>query len=253
MDKYTRSQRKLLNHLTNELEEALKNEYDIVYGRLYEELLKLYNKIIDEDGKPLLSHLYEFDRYYKVAKLLQDKIKTLGKFEEKEFTKELTKMYKDNSSLLKGEFHLSTDIDEETIKQVLNTDWAGRSYSTSIWGDKSKLVTDIKQMLIDYVVTGKPVTDYSKALEKRFGQEYWKSERLVRTEMVRMQVESTLRRYKEAGVKKVKILVTEDDRTCGDCLSRQGSVVNISEAEVWVNVPPFHPNCRCTIIPVIEK
>jgi SPP1 gp7 family putative phage head morphogenesis protein len=44
-------------------------------------------------------------------------------------------------------------------------------------------------------------------------------------------------------VKKWEWLVTNDDKTCEDCLANSGKIFELDE--------PFdsHPNCRCTLIP----
>ena len=82
---------------------------------------------------------------------------------------------------------------------------------------------------------------------------YYQAERLVRTETNYALTQGHLNGYKEAGVKKYEILAKIDSRTSKICKEKDGDIVEIDEGGiVGDNLPPFHPNCRTTIIPVIE-
>ena len=58
--------------------------------------------------------------------------------------------------------------------------------------------------------------------------------------------EATHAGYKEDGVEKYQILATLDSKTCGVCGDLDGKVYKVGEEVVGVNMPPFHPLCRCT-------
>jgi SPP1 gp7 family putative phage head morphogenesis protein len=55
-----------------------------------------------------------------------------------------------------------------------------------------------------------------------------------------------------AGVKEYEILAVQDRRTSKVCKEQDGKIYKFNKMEVGVNYPPFHPNCRTTIIPVLE-
>ncbi len=56
--------------------------------------------------------------------------------------------------------------------------------------------------------------------------------------------------YKEAKIKRIQILIANDERTCEICLALSGLIVPVDEAE---NLLPFHSGCRCVWIVVIGK
>ena len=58
-------------------------------------------------------------------------------------------------------------------------------------------------------------------------------------------VGARLKAFKDAGVKYVRWVAEKDDRTCKECLDRDGRVYAIDE------VPPLpaHWHCRCIIVP----
>ncbi|MDP2364845.1 MAG: minor capsid protein, partial [Ignavibacteria bacterium] len=74
-----------------------------------------------------------------------------------------------------------------------------------------------------------------------------RSKRIARTETISASNFGAQEGYKEAGVKQTEWYTAIDERVCDICEPLHGKVSAISEGEV----PPAHPNCRCTILPVI--
>lgn len=83
---------------------------------------------------------------------------------------------------------------------------------------------------------------------ERFNVSYHNADRLARTELAHVYNQSTLDRYVQAGVNKVKILETDDEHTCEECRKLNKKIFPIA------TVPklPIHPNCRGTYTAVIE-
>lgn len=77
----------------------------------------------------------------------------------------------------------------------------------------------------------------------------WKIERIVRTESSRIFNISAANRYEKAGIKKWQWLTALDERVCMTCAEKHGKIITDRS-----QLPPHasHPNCRCTIVPVIE-
>ncbi len=59
--------------------------------------------------------------------------------------------------------------------------------------------------------------------------------------------------YEANGVEEYEILATLDNRTSDICQNLDGQRFKVSEKRVGVNYPPFHPLCRTTTIPVINR
>ena len=67
-----------------------------------------------------------------------------------------------------------------------------------------------------------------------------------------MAKQSQLDRYNAAGVKKVMIHTAHDNRVCkSECVDKDGEIVDLMTAKISQDIPPFHPNCRCIITPII--
>ena len=54
------------------------------------------------------------------------------------------------------------------------------------------------------------------------------------------------------GVDKIQVLGTLDRVTCEKCGSFDGKIFEIDKVQVGLNIPPFHPNCKCTTTPYDE-
>jgi SPP1 gp7 family putative phage head morphogenesis protein len=93
---------------------------------------------------------------------------------------------------------------------------------------------------------------------------------LARTEVINAYSEATLQRFEQMGVESVtveaELKTAGDDRVCVICEALEGTVLPIDEVrdrEITVEYdgtsstvtmkPPIHPQCRCTLIPVIKE
>lgn len=78
---------------------------------------------------------------------------------------------------------------------------------------------------------------------------------MARTEVINAHNEAALTTYEEAlGPEaevqlRAEILTAEDDRVCDECEPRHGDTMHIEDAHS--NGPPFHPQCRCTVVPYV--
>ena len=75
---------------------------------------------------------------------------------------------------------------------------------------------------------------------------------IARTETVRLANEGLKKLYLENKIEKVRWLAALSDRTCPLCEELNGQVFEISKLDIGINQPPLHPDCRCSLISVIE-
>lgn len=85
----------------------------------------------------------------------------------------------------------------------------------------------------------------AKATEFRRGLHYWADLSSTYADIVTD--ESTLKAYRDAGVKKVRWVTAGDERVCETCRERDGKVYTINA------IPPKHRRCRCHYLPVNNK
>lgn len=144
-------------------------------------------------------------------------------------------------------------IDRDALETVLGTQFAGSNWSERIWGDRDKLIGELRTRLAQALIRGESAERTARDLAERMGVSRSNAERLVQTETAFFVGEATAAAYKASGVvDKYEILATLDSRTSEICRSMDGKAFNLSEREVGVNYPPLHARCRSTVVPYFE-
>ncbi len=123
---------------------------------------------------------------------------------------------------------------------------------------------------------GFSIADIAKHLRKRIaGIDDARAAMLARTGTIWAFNEGAQQRYRSAGVTAESWQITQDDATCPYCQTMDGAIVKLDDdfasagetvsgvsdsgKDVTLTVaydvqhPPLHPNCRCTIVPVLHE
>ena len=107
--------------------------------------------------------------------------------------------------------------------------------ATRGWGPK-RLERDIRQALVG--------ARDPRGITKRMGLEQ-RAELIARTELATAYSNGTLRTAQSRGIAYVRLLASNDERTCPTCASRNGRVYPVDRITV-----PLHPRCRCVLVEV---
>ena len=250
------------------INKMLRHYYKIARENIVEDFEAVYDKVLAqaEEGKPITpADLYKLDKYYKMQAQLQDTLQKLGdktcEVLAKKFGQEYKHIYSELAVDEEGKaIKASTSdkkfstIDEQGAKHIASQVWAadGKSWSERVWKNIGDLQRTLNEGLVDCVITGKKTTELKKKLMERFDVSYSRAETLVRTEMAHVETQAALDRYKSSGVEKVRIVVDPDEKTCKECSKWDDKIINITDIHTGKNIPPFHPNCRCAIAPVVK-
>ena len=138
---------------------------------------------------------------------------------------------------------------KKLMEKLLNTPWRGDSFSGRLWKNQKKLAVGLNELLLTGLQQGKTITEIAVNMHNLMGTGFNECHRLVRTETMHYLNDATLQRYKDAGVEYVQIWAAEDERTCETCGHQHEKIYLIDKCPVL----PFHPNCRCTVIPVTDE
>jgi SPP1 gp7 family putative phage head morphogenesis protein len=122
------------------------------------------------------------------------------------------------------------------------------SYTKTIYEDVVDIIERIKsegEFTINDIV--------EKVKEEMMIDSEWRAERLVRSEIINNynQIESEIIKSSKFPVKKMWI-TAKDGRVCSLCLSLDGKIIEKNEQFIAGNYEIAHPNCRCSIVPVLE-
>ena len=248
------SQTKITNNGIRLTEKQLRAYYKTAMERVISEFEATYDKLLStmEQGKePTPADLYKLDKFWKLQGQLKNELTRLGDKQAKLLSQRFEMLFFDvyYSFALEGQQAYNT-LDVEAVRQMLNTIWCadGKNWSSRIWGNTEKLMEALNANLIECVASGKKTSQLKKLLQEQFGVSFNRADSLVRTEMAHIQTQASQQRYKDYGIKKVEVFVDEDEKTCPICSKHEGDIHNIDET-----MPiPYHPRCRCCVIPVIE-
>lgn len=240
------------------------NSYNYELVKQYRRCLKatkcamadLYDEILIASGNDTLlaSDLYKYNRYYKLIQVLNKQLKALGADEVKLTEKKLLDMYAKTSAAVGKSINFNADFNQKAAHRVIDNVWCadGKHWSDRIWKDKAALQVRLEKGLIDCVSRGTSKDELVKTLMADFDIGFRSADRIARTELSHIQNQAALDKYNEAGVKKYEILAAHDARTCDICSEMDGKIFELSKAQAGVNMPPFHPNCRCAVLGVID-
>ena len=131
-------------------------------------------------------------------------------------------------------------INDRLIEEVIKTNWSGLSFSERIWEHRRKLALTLKEELSKGLIRGDSLQDISRIMADKLNNSYSNAMRLVRTESCYVMNEATVNNYKNNGMKEYEIMAYLDNKTSKICRSMDGEVVNVKDAVVGKNMPPFH-------------
>jgi SPP1 gp7 family putative phage head morphogenesis protein len=256
-----KTQEALTKKSERKVREQLRKYYKTTMEKVLDDFEQTYNKLllsIEEGREPTPADLYKLDKYWKAQEQLRAELRALGEREAVLMSKHFEEHFFDiyYSFAMESDAAYST-LDVETAREMLNQIWCadGKSWSERIWDNVGKLQMELNEGLIDCVVAGRSPSQLKKQLMERFGVSLSRADTLVRTEMAHIQTQAAKRRYEDYGLTFYEILGNNDD-TCGnhgvDCHKLDGKRFRYTEMVAGKNAPPFHPNCKCCIVPVVE-
>lgn len=237
-----------------QIDRQLKKYYQSVAQAVIDDYESTYNKLlatVSEGQQPTPADLYKLDKYWQMQAQLRQRLEKLGEKQISLLTKRFELMFFDTyySFNIEGIEAFNT-IDDNAVKQMINHIWCadGKSWSQRIWENTELLKETLNDGLIHIVAAGKKTTQLKQILQERFNVSYNNADMLVRTELAHIQTQAAQQRYKDYGLTEMEVWVDEDERTCPICAKYEGKRYSVN-AQMPV---PFHPRCRCCMIPVVE-
>lgn len=148
-------------------------------------------------------------------------------------------------------------ISANKMKQILMSDWSGANWSERLWKDREKVGKKLTDVLQKGIPQGVSLQKMSRELRDLTGESFNNAFRLIRTETSHIDGQVTLEGYKQAseelGLQYYEYDAFLDSRTSSFCRELDGKRFKITDAEVGVNYPPRHPNCRSTTQLVLDE
>lgn len=160
------------------------------------------------------------------------------------------------SGILKGrteeELKRQAGILGKTIKNnaklahaIPNASFHNATFSDRIWLYQDMLKADLSKLLQTGLIQGKNPRVLARELKKTFGESTYNTERLMRTELARVQTEAQKQSFEKNGFTEYMFIANSD--CCDICKEKDGKHFKVSKMMPGENAAPLHPHCRCSV------
>lgn len=137
---------------------------------------------------------------------------------------------------------------QDYAEDIVDASFHNATWSERIWANQDRLKHDLGKLLTSGLIQGKNPRELARDLQKSMNVSKYDAERLMRTEMCRVQIDASLREIEANGFTQfIFIADSGGSRTCEQCKAFDGKTFALKDGKVGVNLPPLHPNCRCSI------
>lgn len=135
---------------------------------------------------------------------------------------------------------------------IVTASFHNAKYSERIWMHQDLLRNELGKLLTRGMVQGKNPRVLARELRKTFDVSIYNSERLMRTELARVQTEAQLQSYKENGFEEYEYMACHNRDVCANCKALDGKIFKIDDGMPGENAPPMHPSCHCATAAYVD-
>jgi len=156
----------------------------------------------------------------------------------------MTEMARAEYERLSGILGQTIEYNERTLRTIVNASFLNATWSDRLWDNQDALRQELDRLLNRGIVQGINPRQLARELRENFDSSIYNSERLLRTEMARVQQDTFQDSARQADINEYMFIAEPD--ACPICAKLDGKIFSLEEAEIGVNAFPIHPNCRCS-------
>lgn len=131
--------------------------------------------------------------------------------------------------------------------EIVNGSFHNATFSDRIWTNQRLLKNKLDSLIQQGIMQGKGSRELAKNIRKEFNSTTFQAERLMRTELARVQVETQKQSFERNGFEEYEFIANSG--CCDACQALNGKVFKVKKMLPGENAPPLHPMCRCSIAP----
>lgn len=171
--------------------------------------------------------------------------------EERFFYEQMTQAARKEYERQSGILGQTINHNEQNIAAIVNSSFLNATWSDRLWTDQVALRAELNKLLHRGIVRGLNPRELARDLRKVFNTSIYNSERLLRTEMARVQQDVFQDSMKRAKFDAYEYIAEPD--ACDICKKLDGKIFRLEEAQVGVNAYPMHPNCKCSQAAAMDR
>lgn len=138
-------------------------------------------------------------------------------------------------------------------KTVADTSFKNATFSERIWVNQDQLKNSLSSVLSSALIQGKNPREFIPQIRKKFDVSRCNAERLLRTEIARVQTQAQIESYEANGIDEYEYVACGLKDVCPLCKEMDGKVFKLKDMEIGENAPPIHPNCHCALAPHSDR
>lgn len=127
---------------------------------------------------------------------------------------------------------------------IPNASFHNATFSDRIWMYQDLLKSDLSKLLQSGLIQGKNPRTLARELRKNFDVSASNAERLMRTEMARVQTEAQKQSFISNGFEEYEFIANSG--CCDVCQGLNGKHFKVEKMMPGDNAAPLHPHCRCS-------
>lgn len=170
---------------------------------------------------------------------------------QKYFEEKLTNRTKDEFKRQSGILGRTVQNNEKAAHAIVNASFKNATYSDRIWMYQGMLKAELDSLLKTGLIQGKHPTELARHLQKRFGVSAYNANRLMVTELARVQTEAQKQSFIRNGFAQYTFLAI--GTACEACRALNEKHFDIDKMMPGENAPPMHPNCRCSVAAYMDS
>ena len=146
-----------------------------------------------------------------------------------------------------GILGISSSGAKKRMQSVLDADFYGQKFSSRIWGSKglqANLQGEVSSSLSRIFTDMMGYKQEMGRLAKKYETSKANAQRLLKTEIARINADTQLAMLKENGF--THMIFVAEPGACDICGPLDQKAIPIDKVEKGVNMFPMHPNCRCS-------
>lgn len=139
----------------------------------------------------------------------------------------------------------SVKANSKKAAAIPNASFHNATFSDRIWMYQDLLKADLSKLLQTGLIQGKNPRVLARDLKKTFNTSTYNAERLMRTELARVQTEAQKQSFERNGFEMYEFIANSG--CCDICQGLNGKHFKVKDMMPGENAAPLHPHCRCSV------
>ena len=166
----------------------------------------------------------------------------LQKYFDKTLTQQTIEEFRRQAGILGN----SVQENGKMARAIVDASFHNATYSDRIWMYQDMLKAELDKLLKTGLIQGKNPRELAVHLQKRFGASREDAERLMVTELARVQTEAQKQSYIRNGFEEYTYVACGNADVCERCQALDGRHFKVQDMMPGTNAPPMHPRCHCS-------